>query len=175
MGLHEDFAKALSETKIHRHRDTQLLTFGSTELPYIMLGESAVNIGDTVVRRGVVRVEKPQLILLRDPMEFEGFEYESNPSEASAFLALGRMASFPPGKYSNIEHRMEVFEGGLEKAIEHYDRRLDENDDGLTGLVTGPADFWALSLFVYVGKTVARSAPTDMNEMIRRHFESPWN
>jgi len=175
MGLQEDFMKALKETEIHRHRESHLLTLSATALPYVLLCESAVNDGDTVVRQGVVRVEKPQLLVLHNPMEFEGFEYQDNPNESSAFLALGRSASMPPAKYSNVETSLEVFDGGLQKALDHFSRELDQGDDSQTGLVSGPVDIWALSLFVYVGKMVARSAPQDTQELLRRHFESPWN
>jgi hypothetical protein len=175
MGLQEDFMKALKETEIHRHRQAHLFTLSSTELPYVLLCESAVNLGDTVVRKGVVRVEKPHLLLFRDPMEFEGFEYADSPNESSAFLALGRIVSLPPAKYSNVETKLEMFEGGLKTALDHYNRKLDQIEDVQTGLVSGPVDIWALCLFVYVGKMVARSAPYDANDLLRRRFESPWN
>ncbi len=173
MGLQEDFIKALHETEIHRQRQPRLLTIGSTDLPYVMLCESEVNMGDTVVRNGVVRVEKPQLMLLRDPVEFEGFEYNDNPNESSAFMALGRMASFPPGKYSNIETQLDVFEGSLTKAVDHHQRRLDADKNELTGVLSGPVDLWALSLFVYVGTMISNSAPNDISELIRRHMHPP--
>lgn len=168
MGLKEDFQRALRETEIHRHREATLLTVGSTELPYVWLGESAINMGDTVIRRGFVRVEKPQILLVHAPIQFEGFEYGDNPNESGAFLALGRIASFPPGKYSNIEMQLDIFEGPLRKAIGHFSELLDQKEDASTGLVTGPADIWALSLFVYVGNMVAKSVPDDLHNLLRR-------
>ncbi|MBI2191459.1 MAG: hypothetical protein HYU36_05695 [Planctomycetes bacterium] len=173
MGLREDFHRAIQETEIHRHRQTRLLTYGGTELPYVWLGESAVNMGDTVVRRGVVRVEKPQLLLVQQPLQFEGFEYGEEKQESSAFLALGRIASFPPGKYSNIETRLDIYEGSLQQALTHYKRDLEAREDALTGLVSGPSDIWAVSLFVYVGKMVEHSAVDDIQELLRRHLRHP--
>jgi len=175
MGLQEDFMRALGETRIIRQRQSKLLTLSETELSYVLLSESAMNVGDTVVRKGIVKVNKPQLLLLHNPMEFQGFEYEEDSSGNGAFMALARMASFPPGKYSNIGNQMEVFNGSVERAIDHYQRELDKSGDHHTGLCAGPVDIWALSLFVYVGKMVAKSAPTDLDDMINRHTFSPWN
>jgi hypothetical protein len=134
-----------------------------------------MNVGDTVVRKGIVKVDKPQLLLLNNPTEFEGFEYGDDSNEDDAFMALARMASFPPGKYSNIGNKMDVFNGSLEKAIDHYERELDKAGDLNTGLCAGPVDIWALSLFVYVGKMVAGSASSDLDDMINRQNFSPWN
>ncbi|MDP6112815.1 MAG: hypothetical protein QF437_02440 [Planctomycetota bacterium] len=175
MALREDFMRALGETQIIRQRQSSLLTLSETELAYVLLSESAMNVGDTVVRKGVVKVDKPQLLLLNNPTEFEGFEYEDNSEENGAFMALARMASFPPGKYSNIANQMEVYSGSLEKAIDHYERELDRSGDHHTGLCAGPVDIWALSLFVYVGKMVAKSASSDLDDMINRENFSPWN
>jgi len=176
MGLQEDFMKALGETRIIRQRQSTLLTLSETELSYVLLCESAMNVGDTVVRKGIVKVDKPQLLLLSNPMEFEGFDdYEDDSSESREFMSLARMASFPPGKYSNIGNQMEVFSGSIEKAIDHYERELDKSGDHHTGLCAGPVDLWALSLFVYIGKMVAKSAHSDLDDMMNRQAFSPWS
>jgi len=175
MGLQNDFMRALGETRIIRQRQSTLLTLSETELSYVLLCESAMNVGDTVVRKGIVKVDKPKLLLLNNPTEFEGFEYEDESSENGAFISLARMASFPPGKYSNIGNKMEVFSGSIEKAIDHYERELDKEGDHHTGLCAGPVDIWAMSLFVYIGKMVAKSAHSDLDDMMNREAFSPWN
>ena len=63
MDIHKSWEKALKRTEIIRPRVQPLHAFESTHLPYIFLGESSVNTGDSVVRKGEVLVEKPALVL----------------------------------------------------------------------------------------------------------------
>ncbi|HEY4000641.1 MAG TPA: hypothetical protein VGO93_17355 [Candidatus Xenobia bacterium] len=174
MGFQEDFARAVRETEVRRQRTSRLLTVGTTELPYVLLSTSVVNLGDTVVRQGMVRVEPPTLLLLNRPHQFEGFEDEESPAEG--LLALGRMARFPPGKYSNIDSQLDVFEGTLESAISQVQTRLDNAADRQTGVVIGPADLWNMSLLVYVSKMIVQSAPHDVEQLLARPtFKPRWS
>jgi hypothetical protein len=167
MDIERDFPRALRETRIHRRRNSRLLTVGTTELPYILMGESLVNVGDTVIRSGIVRVEQPNIVIVhRPPHEFNGFEESEEDDTNGAMVAVGRMASFPPGKYSNIDTHLEIFEGSIENALEQYMTRLDRSEDASSGLLTGPVDIWPMSLMVYVGMMVAQSASAD----IQNHF-----
>ncbi|MHB2016165.1 MAG: hypothetical protein ACYCW6_04385 [Candidatus Xenobia bacterium] len=177
MGFSEDLERAVRETRILRSRRSRLLTVGSTELPYVLLCASLVNQGDTVVRRGLVRVDKPKLLLLgQNQQQYEGFEDSGSQEERELILAIGRAASFPPGKYHNIESELDVFEGNLDNASSHWLGQLDRMEDVLTGVVTGPVELWPLSLLVYVGSLVARSANSDVQELLeRRHREFPLN
>jgi len=161
MDIESDFKRALSETEIHRHSRSRLLTVGTTELPYVLLGESMVNLGDTVVRRGIVRIEQPRIVVMGRPHQFEGFDEEETPG---LMLALGRVASFPPGKYSNIDTQLDVYEGRLEAALGHYQEKM--RDDQLTGLLSGPVDVWACSLMVYVFAMAVQSAPADLRDLV---------
>lgn len=171
MDASREFMRALQETHIHRHRRSRLLTVGTTELPYVLLGESVVNLGDTVVRRGIVRVEQPSIFLLNRPVQLEGFEAEEGDEQKQAVVALGRMAHFPPGKYSNIETELDVFDGELGNAVQHYLQHLDNAEDLLTGLLTGPVEVWPLSLLVYVAAMVAQSAPGDVFDLMMQRFK----
>jgi hypothetical protein len=63
MNIQDGWEKALKNTRIIRPRSKDLLTFEATEVPYILLSESSVNLGDTVVRKGRMMVEKPAIIL----------------------------------------------------------------------------------------------------------------
>ena len=76
MNIQDGWEKALKYTKIIRPRPKDLLTFEATEVPYIFLSESLVNLGDTVVRKGQIMVEKPAIILPSNMPQFEGFDFE---------------------------------------------------------------------------------------------------
>ncbi len=60
MDIEKTWEKALKYTEIIRPRVEPLNTFRTTHLPYIFLTESSVNVGDSVVRKGEVLVEKRQ-------------------------------------------------------------------------------------------------------------------
>ena len=62
MDVHEAWSRALKQTEIIRARVSALQTFQATNVSYILLSESEINHGDTVVRRGEVIVDKPSLI-----------------------------------------------------------------------------------------------------------------
>lgn len=175
MDFEKDFPRALRETEVHRMRRPRLLTFGSTELPYVLLGTSLVNLGDTVVRRGVVRVEKPNIYLLTPQVQLEGFDEERVEGERTV-VAVGRTATFPPGKYSNIDNQLDVVEGSLQAALAEHMQRLDREEDVLTGLLSGPVELWPMSLLVYVGMMVGQSAEDDVrNAFFKQGVPRHWS
>lgn len=171
MSFQEDFARAVQETEIHRGRRSRLLTVGSTELPYILLNRSVVNRGDTVVRRGVLRVEEPAILVMQRPHQFEGFGDESG-DRGDAMVALGRMAHLPPARYTNKDVVMDVRDGEIDRVLLEIDQQLDASHDERTGLMTGPVEVWHFSLMVYVGHMVRQSASGDMNDLMRRLRDS---
>jgi hypothetical protein len=167
MNFTEDFSRAIEETEVHRGRRSRLLTVGSTELPYILLNRSLVHKGDTVVRRGVLKVEEPAIMLMQRPHQFEGFGDESgDPNEA--LVAIGRLARFPPARYTNREVQMDVEDKPLDAVLRDLDHFLDENCDERTGLISGPVEIWHLSLMVYVGHMIRQSAGGDFTDLIKR-------
>ncbi len=76
MSIQESWEKAIRNTEIIRQRIQGLATFSTTNLPYVLLSESSVNMGDTVVRKGIVLVEKPSLILPANIPQCEGFDFD---------------------------------------------------------------------------------------------------
>ena len=96
--------KAIKNTEIMRTRVRLLETFTHTEIPYIFLAESTLNIGDTVVRKGNVLVEKPAIILPGNPPQLHGFEFEDavdiDANKVIDFLLI-RGVRFPSLKYNN--------------------------------------------------------------------------
>ena len=169
MNIQDGWGKALKYTKIIRPRPKALLTFEATEVPYIFLSESLVNLGDTVVRKGRVIVEKPAIILPSNLPQFEGFDFEkefhSNQDTILNFL-LVRGVTFPSLKYNNTTYSLDVYEGHLEKAIEHYSDRLERGEDVASGLVTGPEDSWQFSILIFIATQIMRSADGDIKKLL---------
>ncbi|MBI4711459.1 MAG: hypothetical protein HY767_03240, partial [Candidatus Omnitrophica bacterium] len=86
MYIHDYWEKALKSTEIIRPRVQPLQTFEATQIPYVFLAESAVNQGDTVVRKGEVTVDKPSIILPPNLPQFEGFEFDKEFSGVEDYL-----------------------------------------------------------------------------------------
>lgn len=169
MNIQDSWDKAVKKTEIVRPRVTPLSTFSVTHLPYVCLSESAVNSGDTVVRRGEVLVEKPSIVLPYNMPQFEGFDFEKemhvNEDLFKSFL-LVRGVQFPALKYNNKSHSIDVYEGGLSKAIEHHKTMLQQSENVHTGLIAGPEDIWQFSVILFVCSQVARSVDGDVKRLL---------
>ncbi len=176
MDIYDYWTRALKSTEIIRPRVHGLLSHRETAVPYIMLSESSVNDGDTVVRRGEVIVEKPSLVLPPANPQLQGFEFaaeENFKQEAFINFLLIRGIQLPSMKYNNKTHSLEVFEGGLSKAIHHYGDFLQREENVSTGLLAGPEEGWQFSILVYICSQVARNAETDIRNLLKDFKNRP--
>ena len=170
MNLQDRWEKALKKTEIVRPRIKPLATFEATTVPYIFLANSEISRGDTVVRKGEVVVEKPAIVLPFNMPHFEGFDFEEeldvNEDLLMSFF-LVRGVSFPSFRYNNKTASLDIYEGKLPRAVQHYSHTLGRDENTHTGLIIGPADCWQFSVMIFVGSQITRSAEGD----IRRLFE----
>ena len=168
MSIQDSWEKALRKTEIIRPRVQPLHVYDTTHLPYLCLSESKINSGDTVVRKGEIMVEKPSIILPHNMPQFEGFDFEGemhfNEELLKSFF-LVRGISFPSMKYNNKTSSLDVFEGGLSKAIEHYKTLLQNDENVHTGLIMGPEDVWQLSVLIFVCSQASKSAENDIKRL----------
>jgi hypothetical protein len=169
VNIQDSWEKAVKKTEIIRPRVSGLSTISVTHLPYVCLSESAVNAGDTVVRRGEVLVQKPSIVLPFNMPQFEGFDFEKemhvNEELFKSFL-LVRGVQFPALKYNNKSHSIDVHEGGLSKAIEYYKAMLQQSENVHTGLIAGPEDCWQFSVILFICSQVVRSADGDIKRLL---------
>lgn len=178
MNIQDGWEKALKYTKIIRPRPKDLLTFEATEVPYIFLSESLVNLGDTVVRKGQVMVEKPAIILPSNMPQFEGFDFEREFHSGQDMLLnflLIRGVTFPSLKYNNKTYSLDVYEGHLEKAVGYYSDKLQQGEDVSNGLVAGPEDSWQFSILIFIATQIMRSADGDIKRLLERFREERGN
>ncbi len=169
MDLHDAWSKALKNTEIVRARVSALQTFQSTHVPYILLCESEINIGDTVVRRGEVMVDKPSLILPPNMPQLEGFEFpQEQPFDEQAMInfLLIRGISLPSMKYNNKTYNLDVFEGNLDKAVKHFLKELQQQENVSAGLLVGPEDVWQFSLLIFICSQITRNTEVDIRKLI---------
>jgi len=174
MNIQDGWEKALKYTKIIRPRPKDLLTFEATEVPYIFLSESLVNLGDTVVRKGQVMVEKPAIILPSNMPQFEGFDFDKEFQSGQDMLLnflLVRGVTFPSLKYNNKTYSLDVYEGHLEKAVGYYSDKLQQGEDVSNGLVVGPEDSWQFSILIFIATQIMRSADGDIKRLLEKFRE----
>lgn len=167
MDIQELWENALRHTEIIRSRAQDLATFETTALPYVFLAESGVNVGDTVVRKGQVLVERPSLIL--PSPQFEGFAFDTElrlSEDAVLNFLLVRGVKFPSLRYHHELSSLDIREGSLQNAIDHFANQLTQREDIQTGLVVGPEDAWQFSVLILVGSLVIRSAEGDLRRLL---------
>lgn len=170
MDIYQHWTNALKKTEIIRPRVQSLLSNGDTPVPYIMLSESSVNVGDTVVRKGEVIAQKPALFLPPASPQIEGFEFGSEDTfkqDAFVNFLLVRGINLPSMKYNNSTNSLEVFDGDLAKAVSHFGNFLQRQENVTTGLIVGPEDGWQFSVLVYVCSQVARNAESDIRNLLK--------
>jgi len=175
MDIHNAWEKALKVTEIIRPRVQPLQTFEATQIPYVFLAESAVNQGDTVVRKGEVTVDKPSIILPPNLPQFEGFEFDKEFSGVEDYLTtflLVRGIRFPSMKYENRINSLDIREEKLSKAIEFFSRALQQQENVSTGLVIGPEDCWQFSVLIFICSQITRSAEGDIRKLFDRSRDS---
>ena len=172
MDIYEAWTRALKSTEIIRPRLQPLMTFRETAVPYIFLSESSINLGDTVVRRGEVVVEKPALILPPNIPQFNGFDLEEKlgkDKEGIIDFLLVRGLTIPSMHYNNKTYMIDVFEGSLNKAVSHYKDLLQRQENVQAGLVTGPEDCWQFSVIIYICAQIIKNANTDIHKLIEEY------
>lgn len=172
MNIYDLWSKALKGTEIVRPRVHGLPTDQAADVPYILLSASSINTGDTVVRKGAVRVERPALLLPPTSPQLEGFDFSEGFGQESFFnFLLVRGITLPSMKYNNNTNSLDIFEGDLRKAIQHYGESLQRAENVTTGLLIGPEDCWQFSLLVYMCSQVARNAQADINQLLKEFRE----
>lgn len=167
MEMEEAFKMAQENTSFVKERKNLLYTFGATRLPYVCLSVSSEDAGYVMVRSGEVMADKPQIALPGEFFTFEGFsDGEDGPGDEFV-VSLARRISMPPSKYVNKADDSQRQAGRLDDAVQRVLNRLENDHDVRTGVITAPDQVWGLSVLLYVGSQVARSAPSNVQE----HFE----
>ena len=169
MDIQELWDQARKRTDILRLRLQDLSSVDATTVPYIFLAESSLNPGDTVVRNGQVIIHRPSIILPNFSPQFEGFEFEDDlqlsPDAVATFL-LVRGVQFPSLQYRHQLSTLEIREGSLQQAVNHFTNQLQRAEDTTCGLVVGPEAAWQFSVLLLIGALVVRSADGDLRRIL---------
>jgi hypothetical protein len=171
MDIEKAWEKAIKYTEVIRPRVEPLNTFKTTHLPYIFLAESSVNVGDSVVRKGEVLVEKPTIILPPGSPLLEGFDFKDVSKYQEDMVInffLVRGIRLPSLKYNNKTYSLDIFEGRLNKAIEKYSSELQREENVTSSLIIGSEDCWQFSILIFVSMQILRSTDNDIKKLMDR-------
>jgi hypothetical protein len=162
----EDFKKHWSATEVIRRYQRMLFTFGDMELPYVLVAEHNRYRDRTVVRRGVVLIQRPHILLppyYGGPEFKEGFEHANAiPPEAVYLL---RAMQMPYSQLTNKPVGEEEIEyGSLQGVLDKFDKEMETQEDRETGLIKGVLDGADISLMRYSLELAIKSAPGNVKE-----------
>lgn len=170
MEFEQMWTKALKHTEIIRSRVKGLSVIGDTRVPYLMLSESSINVGDTVVRKGEVLVQRPSLFIPPHNPQFEGFEFDQGekPFNESSFInfLIVRGISLPSLRYDNRTSALDIYEGRLSEAVKHYLQVMQQTEDVRAGLVIGPEDCWQYSILIFICSQIIKNADQDIQRLL---------
>lgn len=178
--MNEDFEqrwlRAKDGTTIHRRRKNDLYTFGTTALPYIFIASSAINTGDSIIRRGEMKTEKPAIIWGGGQPETERFSgFENEGEEGQDQILFARAFRFPDLQVQNKGMELEVVTRELHSLSDELMGDLDSDSDSRTAVIEGPEDLWGLSLLIYAAEMTQRSAPGNFRDIAERNGGSPFS
>ncbi|MFH1837399.1 MAG: hypothetical protein ABH862_04740 [Candidatus Omnitrophota bacterium] len=165
MDIEQLWEKAQRKTEVVRGRVKGLLTFQSTEVPYLFMAESVLNEGHTIVRKGKVVIERPMILLPEDLPQFDGFDLEEELDIEQGTLQmffLMRGIRLPSLKYNNATDKLDLEDRSLAQTVEKYKKKLEKEENVNTALILGPEDCWQFSLFIYMATLVGRCVRTDV-------------
>lgn len=171
MDIEQLWETAQEKTEVIRGRVQGLSTIASTKVPYIFLGESAVNEGHVVIRKGKILVEKPMIVLPENLPQFEGFEFDEDLEgglDAVHTFFFMRGIRFPSLKYNNTVEKLELEETSLTKCVKKHKKQLEKKENVSTALLAGPEDCWQFSILVYMASLIGRCARSDIMNIIDR-------
>ena len=166
----EQFNECWSKTEVIREYQRMLFTFGDMKLPYVFAAEHSRFKDRTVVRKGLILLQKPQILLPKyyaGPEFKEGFEHASAiPPEAVYIL---RQMGLPYSQITNrliAEEQMEY--GSLQEVLDRFNNKMEQQENAETGLIKGLIDGADISLMRYSLGLVMKSTPENVREFLDR-------
>ena len=164
--------RAIENTHVVRLPKQMLATFGSTSVRYYLVTVPSYQDLDipqgeeeSVVREGVVRAERPQVVTPYYLMRHEGFG-----DHADQYLQhlVDEYGPNLPGlmyRYKNEGAETAVIAGSVAEVTEKIVARLDKEQKPLEAVINGEDDLWDVSLMKFIYEFTNHSARSNVSEM----------
>ena len=174
----EQFNECWRSTEVIREYQRMLFTFGSMELPYVLVAEHDRFKDRAVVMKGIVLLQRPQIVL---PPHYSGLEFKEGFEHANAIppeaVYLLRTMQVPYSQIRNKPIAEEQIEyGRVQSVLDKFDKQMEDQEDAETGLIKGVLDGADISLMRYSLGLAIKSAPGNVKEFfehLRRRRGEP--
>ncbi len=167
--IEKKWEEAVKKTKIVRSRYNKLETFKKTIVPYVLVNESLVNKGCSVIREGSVEVSPAFIHLPYSEYELLNFKFKETTNYSDEIIKsflLIRGVRLPSMKYRNTEVKLEVKEKPVDEIIKEYLEYFQRTEDIETGLIISIPDIWQFSLIIYIATLAAKSVDNDIKNFL---------
>lgn len=165
-------ASAIENTSLVRPPRQALATFGTTAIRYYLVTEPAFRdlpgAGtdlESVVREGIVRAERPQVVTPYFLSRHEGFgdhtqEYLNYLTETYGPDSPGLLYT-----YKNDAMETSIVTGSPDEVAARIGDRLDREERTLEAVVRGVDEMWDVSLMKFIYELTNRSARSNFNDL----------
>lgn len=164
--------EATLRTVVVRPPQQKLATFGTTSIRYYLVTEpvyadldQAVKVEESVIREGIVRADRPEVVTPYYLLRHEGFA-----ENASRFLQemLERYGDNAPGllyTYKNERMETSVVSGAVQDVASRIGARLDKEQRSLEAVICGVDALWDVSLMKFIYDLTCASLRSNVSEL----------
>ena len=165
------FREIWEAVQIARPVSYSLFTFGESELPYFLVCDKPADEDTVTVTHGEVRITRPTIITPENAHpEFRGFFDEQEDDSIVEFL-MARTAGFSNLRIdNNSSGPAEIVSDRVEEAVEKLNRRLDDQEEDRTAILTAPYGLGGVALLRYAAERIWQSGPDNVQELRERGF-----
>jgi len=163
----EKFKEYWRKTEVNREYQSILFTFGDMELPYVFAAEHNSFEDRVVVKKGVVVIQKPHILL---PGHFEGPEFKEGFEHANMIpletAYLFRAMHLPYSQITNkLTAKEEIEYGSLQDVLERFNEEMEQRENTDTGLIKGSLNGADISLMRYSIGLAIKSTTKNMKQV----------
>ena len=161
----------LERTKVVRPPRQSLETFGVTKIRYHLVTEPAfqdvnpVQAEETVVRGGVVKAERPQVVTPYFLLKTESFSAGAREFLEHIARSQGQDSPGLLYSYKNEPGGMDIVSGGVDEVATRIARDLDARESGLEAVIVGVDELWDVSLIKFIYELTNDSARKNVSQM----------
>jgi hypothetical protein len=168
----EKIEYAISHTMVLRPPKQTLSTFGTTNIYYYLLTEPSYKElvegeGETVVREGRVRAEKPKVVTPYYLANVEGFS-----EHAKLYLDMIAREYGPYTRglfygYKNEPKELNIVSSDMDSVVRKLADKIDMEGDQLATIIKGVDELWDVSLLKFIFDMTRYSLDSNVFELDR--------
>lgn len=172
--MNPQFLKVAMETVVVTMPKQNLASFGTSVITYNMVTrplyqalETDKRTDESVLRRGIVKAERPKIVTPHFLSRAPGFG-----EEAQEFVGemIRRGQADDPGilyTYSNEPQDMEIVSTRPEDLADRIGRRIERESRTLEAVILGVDEMWDVSLMKFIFDLTNKSTPTNSADLMR--------